>query len=132
MNKSEIEKRKAETKAARSKVADAITSSHAIENTIIESNKLIAEFMGKTVYPVIGDKDYKKWKGQFCDYEIFQLKYHSSWDSLMPVYKKLKGDYKHISMLWRDVENALLDADVFKTFEAIVAYIKWFSSSIKR
>jgi len=53
-----------------------------INNEIIEGNKLIAEFM-------------KQWKGVDCymygkDYYGFEnLRYHLSWDWLMPVVEKI-------------------------------------------
>jgi hypothetical protein len=55
----------------------------------IQGNKLIAEFMGKTVYPILDTKDGPQWKGEKCDYHNFQLKYRESWDWLMPVVEKI-------------------------------------------
>ena len=49
------------------------------EQEIIKKNKLIAEFMGHTVYPKTYNEktknwDYdKKWKGERCDYEPYHI-----------------------------------------------------------
>lgn len=56
-------------------------------------NVAITHFMGKTVYPRKGTPEYKNWKGKWHDYEEFELKYHESWDWLMPVYEKVKLHY---------------------------------------
>lgn len=68
-----------------------------MENEILEGNALIAEFMGKTVYPRTWSEKKKewiydkKWKGQGCDYEPFQLKYHEDWNWIMPAVEKIES-----------------------------------------
>lgn len=49
------------------------------QNEIIEGNRIIAEFMGWVHHE---DKAYD-------DYEMSQLRYHNSWDKLMPVVEKI-------------------------------------------
>ena len=62
------------------------------EQEIIEGNKLIAEFMG------IKQNDFGHWinknhlLGSQSKLFDFELKYHSSWDWLMPVVEKIEND----------------------------------------
>lgn len=52
----------------------------------MENNQLIAKFDGKSFYDA-SDKD---WNGERRDFELSQLKYHESWDWLMPVIEKIE------------------------------------------
>lgn len=58
----------------------------------MKSNKLIAEFMDLNVVTI---KDIKRNKNPYISsadgYTIQELKYHESWDWLMPVVKKIYG-----------------------------------------
>jgi hypothetical protein len=112
-----------------------------MKTEIIDGNKLIAEFMGmkctnnnhcKTFRYELNDGK-EPIKGVFTylgeevtDKSYEYLKYHSSWGWLMPVIKKLKGDYKHTSVLWDNIIKVLSEVNILKTWEAVVAYIKWF------
>lgn len=61
------------------------------EKTVLEGNQLIAEFMGvkKNVY---NEDQYisADFPGAVC-VDTWNLKYHSSWDWLMPVVEKING-----------------------------------------
>ena len=101
---------------------------------IIEGNKLIAEFMGKTIYPVRGTKEFKKWKGTPCDYEYFEVKYHSSWDWLMPVCKKINESVIGITLdgsfapVYRMLKG-LTEINIEATWLAVVEFIKWYNQN---
>lgn len=60
---------------------------------IIEGNKLIAEFMGYEKHPTIEDclRDPQKSEHNFM--HPSHLKYHSSWDWLMPVIEKISHSH---------------------------------------
>lgn len=71
------------------------------EQEIIEGNKLIAEFMGdyRAKYKVSNDYT-------LANAMLKTLKYHSSWDWLMPVVEKIKDvmtlGYFNIDSTWHD------------------------------
>lgn len=130
---------------------------------IIEGNKLIAEFMTGETYntfylPEFGQ--YFNSYGQIEYTETFspnELKYHSSWDWLMPVVEKIEdvkvgllknGDnqeYRNQFYIMRNVSwitpsnwcNNLIDTIVCKTkIEAVwlacVEFIKWYNEQNKK
>ncbi len=98
-----------------------------------ENNKLIAEFMG--LLPLsraafISDKN-QKYYG-FCNLSLLELKYHTSWDWLIPVIQKVNevsgyNDYNtnrlHMQRVLDDCisENAVGIDEVHK---AVVEFIK--------
>ena len=105
----------------------------------IEGNKLIAEFMGKSIYPVGGTKEYKKWKGEFCDYSLFQIEYHSSWDWLMPACYKWDNLFKETPLeypkameyeeLCDALDNAVSRYEIMPVFSQLVENIKWYNQN---
>ena len=117
---------------------------------IIEGNKLIAEFMGyKEGFPHEGG-DYINCSDVVEGYEIpdherafphnddkdshqFPLNYlefHSSWDWLVPVVKKIL-DLNNMSELYKRmtrVTESLIYLDIQILFEEVVKFIKWYNS----
>ena len=107
---------------------------------ILEGNKLIAEFMG-WVHSVVnyhginlfhypeGDKSPIHCKQMGLE----QMKYHYSWDWLMPVVSKINSlDYLN---LWDDnnvdkynLTESLKNVDIESTWELCVEFIKWYNS----
>ena len=87
---------------------------------IIEENKLIAEFMGNrdlTLY-------HAKWqKGD----DIIYLKYHTSWDWLMPVVEKIYNIPKGNPLIEDRLTVSLISADIKFTHELIIEFIKWYN-----
>ena len=63
----------------------------------IEKSKVIAEFMGMDIdnYPSNIPKWVEVWGNPFNDQNIAKYEYHSSYDWLMPVAKKLVEGYPH-------------------------------------
>ena len=105
-------------------------------NEILEGNKLIAEFDG---YP----------KGLNPDYI---LKYHTSWDWLMPVVENIRGiengdggrytfnwkDYKVWFSKWQDGSGIISECCMISgttpiqaIYESVVEFIKWYNAQSK-
>jgi hypothetical protein len=69
------------------------------QENIIEENKMIAEFMGAKYYPKASLFSFKKWSDAwvfqrmlYIGFSDNQLKFHSSWDWLMPVVEKIEKE----------------------------------------
>lgn len=106
----------------------------------IETNKLIAEFMGGTLSSVPnlinlpqtrGDANIHSVKGSeilpngtYSVHRLNELKYHSSWDWLMPVVGKISRDEKFLDNEYREY---LLDVVPYgrieDVFDAVVQFI---------
>lgn len=90
------------------------------QEEIVTGNKLIAEFMGyKYVHP---SGDYS-----------FELQYHSSWDWLMPVVKKIQESYQgeehHIKSceLYSEIESMLKELKIEWVWQFVIKFIKWYN-----
>ena len=82
----------------------------------IEDNKLIAEFMGEIQ---IGDFFAIKQKSYTPD----KLKYGTSWDWLMPVVEKCKGN-THDQRLYDNIEKGLRTLDLVRTYRNVIDFIE--------
>jgi hypothetical protein len=90
----------------------------------METNKLIAEFMGRsgklcdTLYTFKGVSDLLEddiW------YTIEQSKFHTSWDWLIPVVIKIEQDCEGIP---QELLNISLYSDINEVYNAVVEFIK--------
>ncbi len=95
-----------------------------------ENNKLIAEFMGM----ITSENDssmmiFKTPNGNDIIY-LDELKYHTSWDWLMPVVYKILWleDYEDES--YEDIHSGLTNALLSQTYEAVVEFIKEHNTQI--
>ena len=91
-------------------------------DNITKNNKLIAEFMGDSLYMLF--------PGSF--------KYHKSWDWLMPVVDKIDKlvpngrtfiEYTE-DLWWVNLDKAWAESRVSKidaTYKAVVEFIKWYN-----
>lgn len=92
----------------------------------MKNNKIIAEFMGVNVITL---DDVRKNKDPYYTskdgYLENDLKYHSSWDWLMPVAQKCLEIY-HIELMNDDLNFEFYDSigDIEKTYKAVVEFIK--------
>lgn len=90
---------------------------------IDENNKLIAEFMG-----------WEHSKNEDIDaYEMSNLKYHTSWDWLMPVVKRLSeemscGKIEELHDFYELFYYGLYEANINKVYSAILQFIQWFNT----
>lgn len=92
----------------------------------MEDNKLIAEFMGCT-NPFNDITDATLYKIEQGTFEIGELKYHTSWDWLMPVVQKIKRTDLSREMVMQGMDeliDAFDTADIETTYDAVVEFIK--------
>ena len=88
----------------------------------MENNKLIAEFMG--LYPLsrasfISDKNQEYYES------LSELKYHESWDWLMPVVIKcFEVDEQTNDDLNFKLNDALLETNIDSLYKVVVEFIK--------
>ena len=95
-------------------------------------NKLIAEFMGVNIITI---DDVRKNKNPYISsadgYLEDDIKYHSSWDWLMPVISKITKDERYIENEYResimDVTPYGNKEDAIKT---VVEFIKWHNENL--
>tara|TARA_B110000977_G_C10589294_1_gene303686 strand:+ start:95 stop:358 length:264 start_codon:yes stop_codon:yes gene_type:complete len=80
------------------------------------NNKLIAEFMQK------GSKSLGIYDFDGCHYRLDELKFHTSWDWLMPVIQKCRQENRleYFDMVY----YALEECDINVTYKAVVEFIK--------
>ena len=92
---------------------------------LTNNNKLIAEFMGvfhQGIFPpvTIGEQMYT----------LDELQYHTSWDWLMPVVKKIDdlfGENDDVDYWINRVHNAVLLFDIDNTYDAVVEFINQYN-----
>ncbi len=91
-----------------------------------QNNKLIAEFMGmelgddKTMY-------YDDAENLHPPTPINELKFHTSWDWLMPVVETCYDNGADENEVG-DITHALLDCDIAHTYKAVVKFIKQYNN----
>ena len=76
----------------------------------MKDNRIIAEFMGLNID-----------NGVQADYMEHELKYHCSWDWLMPVIENI--DHLQLEPI-TSIENALATRSIKDTYNAVLTYIK--------
>ena len=80
--------------------------------TTEEGNKIIAEFTGNA----------------FAD--DWHLKYHSSWDWLMPVVEKCKTvKLKKYDYDWWLIHSPLINVQIKSTWLAVIEFINWYNNN---
>lgn len=93
-------------------------------NNVIETNKLIAEFM----------------KGEVIKVKFKDCYYHNSWDWLMPCYRKVINYTNSISPnnnytgfgLYNQLKRAIIVADIENAHYYLVEFIKWYNYKNKQ
>ena len=93
----------------------------------MKSNKLIAEFMGA----YFDDKGMTRLCGEFGLERVsdLNLKYHSSWDWLMPVVEKIMWDNNIKDAECTNIEDALCDAKIDRVYDAVVEFINEYNKN---
>lgn len=119
-----------------------------IQQDIIEGNKLIAEFIeGKMI--VVDYHGINIIQLPDRQYDLLGLKYHSSWDWLMPVVEKIEeGNYAvTITQNICTIRACIMgdrtirahqtgnyktpNTKLFNTWLAVVEFIKWYNKNLK-
>jgi hypothetical protein len=114
------------------------------QEEILEGNKLIAEFMGAKL--ITDDPNFMGGNVPFFrlakfndierNYTKYELKYHSSWDWLMPVVEKIEKElfwqielYRNQCKIWHETDGKTLwretESKIQSTWLAVVEFIKW-------
>lgn len=104
-----------------------------------EKNKVIAEFMKlKPFEDSRYGKMYPNPLGQLAGGSIFGdegLKYHTSWDWLMPVFSKINTIVKDLQAqvkflnydpYYQRIYGAILEVNITAAHEAIYSFIEWY------
>lgn len=100
-----------------------------------EGNKIIAKFMGLPYClsdletDNFGDQDVERWAIFNHYYTASEMRFHTSWDWLMPVCKKAAIGEAEISKegihLLESVYGAITSFDITQAFRAIVEFLEW-------
>ena len=105
--------------------------------TTIEGNKLIAEFMGLK----IGEAKYSYRPGVIESLKEKHLAYHTSWDWLMPVVKKvweisadIDSNYKHESPYHKGfydlpIHKLYIHSNIDTVWSGVVDFIQWYNNN---
>jgi hypothetical protein len=93
----------------------------------IENNKLIAEFMSGKLTGNSYEID-----GLF--YPFHKLKFHTSWDWLMPVINKIRSFYNNTEVTGEQCEDIIsflaegcIEANILQAYEQVVEFIEDFN-----
>ena len=101
-------------------------------DNITDNNKLIAEFMGSN-FEMIGDEEACTLRSG-TRYMTKHLKYHSSWDWLMPVVEKIYDkEGLDISGLFTEFLN-IAPVDIYNikyVYCSVIEFIKWYNANNK-
>jgi hypothetical protein len=99
-----------------------------------ENNKLIAEFMGvyynendETYYSNCCELDSTMDSPRYITDDPTELKFHTSWDWLMPVIDKCYELTEDDEMM--EIVTHLQVIDMNNTHKAVVEFIKWYNKS---
>lgn len=98
---------------------------------VIDGNKLITEFLG---YEQCGkaEWEYTYWMIEGKSYMELELKYHSSWDWLMPAYKKFRGLTGMKMPDWlshcNTIENWIVRVNIEDAHKYLSAAIQWYNT----
>lgn len=97
----------------------------------ILTNRLIANFMGwiDSPYDNLPNKVYNKdmSEGKYLGH----FNYHTSWDELIPVVKKIQQLPIDDFTKKKTVMSALKDVDIEILFNSVVVFLQWWSSSCR-
>jgi hypothetical protein len=108
---------------------------------VTEGNILIAKFMGgrphfvhmgpgaeeRILIPVWGDRSLRISSPEAWPDLRDEMYYHESWEWLMPCVGRINETCA--GGICSDVHDHLLRADIEKTYEAVVEFIKWYNNS---
>ena len=95
----------------------------------MENNKLIAEFMGYDI-STIASSGVEVVEFESKDTKVDNLKYHTSWDWLMPVHRKciFTPNFSGDDQLRTLLIDAVIDADINRLYDAVVEFINQYNN----
>ena len=96
---------------------------------IKEGNLLISEFLEDEINANRTEVYPKKSYGCNGVYSVENLRYHYSWDWLMPVVKEIKELKIEEFSKKKPVMSALMDVDIDILWTSVVAFLKWYEVS---
>lgn len=123
------------------------------EQEILEGNKLIAEFMGiynSQLLLNINENIGSQYIPYLGDDYISNLKFHSSWDWLMPVVEKIENDLQdsfNVDIINKNQCEIVRNGNEFicgygfetinhskieAVYNSIVEFIKWYNGSVSK
>lgn len=101
--------------------------------TIEENNRLIADFMGQLFHNgntfIPEHNRYIGFKNFSSFFKVSDLRYHESWDWLMPVVEAIYNtglDEQNTNEIG-DVTHALLDVNINAVHEAVINFIEFYN-----
>jgi hypothetical protein len=94
-----------------------------MQREIIEGNKLIAEFMGAELSKY-SECYVMKYMQDLPHYRPENMKYHSSWDWIMPVAHKIRQDH--------DYQVDILGSKPIGAWYDCVDFIEWHNATCKQ
>ena len=103
----------------------------------MKDNKIIAEFMGLTEPFELPQFGTIRPDGEFkTEFNTHQLKYHTSWDWLMPVVEKIKilvmeddSDELYNSEEWDNITHTLVQIEIKSVYQAVVEFINEYNKT---
>ena len=92
-------------------------------------------------------KHNKSWNGERCDFEPWEMNYHTSWNGLMPVVEKIENIGQSVVEIFKNhccIKGVLYDIDsdrmvlrydetthsdnkIQATYKAVIQFIKWYN-----
>ena len=114
---------------------------------IEKNNQMIAEFMnciikkmgdtlhGHAIYAIPTTKYYEFPEEDYKGYRVEFLKYHSSWNWLMPVVEKIVPPHGQVLdgiKYQTAVVDALGTARIEKVYDVVVEFIRWHNENVKK
>lgn len=106
-----------------------------------ENNKLIAEFMGAVGSPMYNPIEWDIYITGFLDvdanhenaqhfYKPNEMKYHSSWDWLMPVVERCyQCDFEEGGDLHMMLNDAIMTINIKEVYKVVVEFINWYNEN---
>ena len=90
----------------------------------MKNNKLIAEFMGfqKTTMGWYDNEEAMNFNSDSNTFD--ELKFHSSWDWLMPIVSKIRIVADSEDSAWEEIYYSFDLCDINITYQAVVEFIK--------
>jgi hypothetical protein len=102
-------------------------------DTIQEGNKLIADFMG---IKVVGEDSWDIDNPRLNSWPQSMLHYHTSWDWLMPVIKKIIPHIHNHTMFYMEqdyfyitIKNGLMEVEIDKVWTSVIEAIQWYNQN---